>query len=331
MLESQLAKASSTSEARYHLLEENGGWSVWDLVSNSPAMFGGERLSGMHRLVASRLVALLNDVYGTSPTAHAPLEHRDAPFARRAYLRHTTGRNQNFRILRPSILTAISGEFSIAFADQRVVCKTGHSFVTVIDLPCVLTCVSEQPAEIATLPIHVMDMVPSETCYWRDPQPLFWVTESISSEIVPGSAANGLFLNRPSFLDAIVRASPTAALCAANDETCNTGKIRAACAHISANMDEPFTIGNEAHNVEMSMSSFAHHFKAIVGLSPGNYRKQYRMFHAGRLLSQQTMSVSAVAQYVGYFSARQFWTDFKSVWKRTPTEFRRQGMTVSHG
>jgi AraC-like DNA-binding protein len=331
MLESQLDKAGPVSEARYHLMEENGSWAVWDLVSDSPAMFGGERLTGMHRLVASRLVSLLNDVYRTSSTAHAPQAHRDAPFARRSYLRHGAGRGQNFRILRPSILTAISGEFSIAFADQRIVCKTGHSFVTAIDLPCILSCMSEQPAEIATLPIHVTEMVPSRTCYWRDPQPLFWVTQSISSEAFPGAGPNELFLNRLSFLDAIVRASPTAALCAANDETSNTGRIRAACAHISARMDEPFTIGNEANNVEMSMSSFAHQFKAIVGLSPGNYRKRYRMFHAGRLLSQQTMSVSAVAQYVGYFSARQFWTDFKFVWKRTPTEFRRQGMTVSHG
>jgi AraC-like DNA-binding protein len=80
------------------------------------------------------------------------------------------------------------------------------------------------------------------------------------------------------------------------------------------------------------MSSFSHHFKATVGVSPGNYRKMSRIFQAAYQIGQQAdghpTRISEIAREVGYRSHRQFSADFRSVWGQTPTQFRDQGLVV---
>jgi AraC-like DNA-binding protein len=333
MSKTMLAPDRPVADRRYGLRSDAMGWTVWDHTFAGPAMFGGETLAGLQRAAASQFLALLNEIYGSSPSERGGLRDRaDRDFSRHTLGEGAVGSAEHFWILRPSVLSVARGSVRISFAETQAICKAGQCFVTLIDLPCTVACISGEPADIVCLPIGEGDLVPPKPGFWRDPQPLFWATRPISHDLVSQADCSSASLDTPSFLDAVTRASPLTALCAASDRSGNASRMRNACAHISAHLNKPFAISSEARRLGMSMSSFSHHFKATVGVSPGNYRKMSRIFQAAYQIGQQAdgqaTRISEIAREVGYRSHRQFSADFRSVWGRTPTQFRDQGLVV---
>lgn len=70
--------------------------------------------------------------------------------------------------------------------------------------------------------------------------------------------------------------------------------------------DEPLRIGDLAARVNMSESSFHHHFRAVTAMSPLQYQKQLRLHEARRLLLMGQCDVATAAHRVGYESPSQF-------------------------
>lgn len=69
---------------------------------------------------------------------------------------------------------------------------------------------------------------------------------------------------------------------------------------------EPLRIADLAARVNMSESSFHHHFRAVTGMSPLQYQKQLRLHEARRLLLVGQCDVATAAHRVGYESPSQF-------------------------
>lgn len=83
----------------------------------------------------------------------------------------------------------------------------------------------------------------------------------------------------------------------------------------------------------MSRSPFAARFTALVGQSPMSYLKHWRLQLATQLLQDRTLSLSDIAERVGYESTAAFSRIFKREFGTTAAKYRRRatvgGMTAS--
>ena len=95
-----------------------------------------------------------------------------------------------------------------------------------------------------------------------------------------------------------------------------------AIASIRASIGQPLSVGALAERAGMSRSSFHAHFKAVTGLSPGQYQKDIRLLEARRLIIESDVSIASVAFDVGYESAAQFSRDYARKFGRPPRDDR---------
>lgn len=98
--------------------------------------------------------------------------------------------------------------------------------------------------------------------------------------------------------------------------------VARAIASIRASIDEPLSVAALAEHVGMSKSSFHAHFKAVTGLSPGQYQKDIRLLEARRFILEGKASISAVAFSVGYESPAHFSRDYTRKFGHPPREDR---------
>lgn len=102
--------------------------------------------------------------------------------------------------------------------------------------------------------------------------------------------------------------------------------IGAALGLIHKSPGKPWTVGMLAAQVGMSRSPFAARFVELVGQSPMSYLKHWRLGQAAKLLEDQTLSLSNVAERVGYESAAAFSRGFKREFGVAPAQYRRRGL-----
>ena len=86
---------------------------------------------------------------------------------------------------------------------------------------------------------------------------------------------------------------------------------------------ENWTVESLARAAGMSRSSFAAHFKAVVGKAPLDYLTQWRMHCAMRLLHLGNLAISEVSRQVGYESTAAFNRVFRRETAMTPGAFRK--------
>lgn len=98
-----------------------------------------------------------------------------------------------------------------------------------------------------------------------------------------------------------------------------------AIASIRASIDQPISVPALAESAGMSRSSFHAHFKALTGLTPGQYQKNVRLLEARRLIVESNRAMSAVAFDVGYESPAQFSRDYARKFGHPPREERNRG------
>jgi AraC-like DNA-binding protein len=72
----------------------------------------------------------------------------------------------------------------------------------------------------------------------------------------------------------------------------------------------------------MSKSSFHAHFKAVTGLTPGQYQKDIRLLEARRLVLEGKEAISSIAFDVGYESPAHFSRDYSQKFGHSPREDR---------
>lgn len=84
--------------------------------------------------------------------------------------------------------------------------------------------------------------------------------------------------------------------------------------------DEEFSIDGMATEMSMSRSTLYRRIKAITGMSPVDYLKNFRLEHAGKLL-KDGMRVQEVASMVGFTSSSYFAKCFRAKFGMIPKEY----------
>lgn len=88
--------------------------------------------------------------------------------------------------------------------------------------------------------------------------------------------------------------------------------------------DVNWTIHKLAEVAGMSRSSFAEHFRQVVGVPPLTYLTDYRLRLSARYLRLQENSISRISELVGYASDSTFSQAFKRVYGMSPRKYRQQ-------
>jgi len=102
--------------------------------------------------------------------------------------------------------------------------------------------------------------------------------------------------------------------------------IGAALGLIHKSPEKPWTVALLAVQVGMSRSPFAARFTEFVSQSPMSYLKRWRLQVAARLLRDGALSLSNIAERVGYASAAAFSRVFKHEFGVSPAQYRRKGV-----
>lgn len=89
--------------------------------------------------------------------------------------------------------------------------------------------------------------------------------------------------------------------------------------------EKQWTVPLLAAQVGMSRSPFAARFTALVGQAPMSYLKRWRLQLAARLLQNQALALSNIAEQVGYESTPAFSRVFKREFGVAPGRYRRTG------
>lgn len=89
--------------------------------------------------------------------------------------------------------------------------------------------------------------------------------------------------------------------------------------------ERTWTVAEMATGVAMSRSSFAARFTELVGEAPMQYVTNWRMHLAVDLLSEEGLTVAAVAERLGYTGEASFARAFKRVVGRAPGAVRSSG------
>ncbi len=104
--------------------------------------------------------------------------------------------------------------------------------------------------------------------------------------------------------------------------------LSAALSHMHGNPRHNWTVPELAQKACLSRSAFADRFTQTMGEPPLTYLTRHRMRLAARQLGGSTLSVSKVADLVGYASEAAFSQAFKREYGMTPSAWRDQRRLV---
>jgi AraC-like DNA-binding protein len=95
-------------------------------------------------------------------------------------------------------------------------------------------------------------------------------------------------------------------------------KIARAIDWLKENFMQPLRIDDLAAQVNMSTSTFHHHFRALTAMSPLQYQKWLRLNEARRLMLSENEDAAAAAFQVGYESPSQFSREYSRLFGNSP-------------
>jgi AraC-like DNA-binding protein len=87
---------------------------------------------------------------------------------------------------------------------------------------------------------------------------------------------------------------------------------------LKAHFTEPLRIEDLASQVNMSPSTFHHHFKTLTAMSPLQYQKWLRLNEARRLMLAEDQDATTAAFQVGYESPSQFSREYSRMFGAPP-------------
>lgn len=101
-------------------------------------------------------------------------------------------------------------------------------------------------------------------------------------------------------------------------------RLAPALKKLHARIDHAWTVGELAHAAALSRSAFFDRFTRTVGAAPMEYLLSWRMEIAKDLLRREGLSVSAVAERVGYGSTSTFSVAFSRQVGQSPSRYASQ-------
>ncbi|MFI5294469.1 MAG: AraC family transcriptional regulator N-terminal domain-containing protein [Thermodesulfovibrionales bacterium] len=87
---------------------------------------------------------------------------------------------------------------------------------------------------------------------------------------------------------------------------------------LKGNFTQPLRIDHLATQVNMSTSTFHHHFRAVTAMSPLQYQKWLRLNEARRLMLAENQDAATAAFQVGYESPSQFSREYSRLFGDSP-------------
>ncbi len=87
---------------------------------------------------------------------------------------------------------------------------------------------------------------------------------------------------------------------------------------LKSNFTRPLHIDDLAAQVNMSTSTFHHHFRALTSMSPLQYQKRLRLSEARRLMLAERLDATTAAYQVGYESSSQFSREYSRLFGAPP-------------
>jgi AraC-like DNA-binding protein len=87
---------------------------------------------------------------------------------------------------------------------------------------------------------------------------------------------------------------------------------------LKGNFTQPLRIDDLATQVNMSTSTFHHHFRAVTAMSPLQYQKWLRLSEARRLMLAENQDATTAAFQVGYESPSQFSREYSRLFGAPP-------------
>jgi AraC-like DNA-binding protein len=97
-----------------------------------------------------------------------------------------------------------------------------------------------------------------------------------------------------------------------------SNQIARAIDWLKKNFTQPLRIDDLASQVNMSTSTFHHHFRAVTAMSPLQYQKWLRLNEARRLLLIENQDATSAAFQVGYESPSQFSREYSRLFGAPP-------------
>ncbi|WP_090688698.1 response regulator transcription factor [Paraburkholderia phenazinium] len=120
----------------------------------------------------------------------------------------------------------------------------------------------------------------------------------------------------------------------ASDLTGNSVIVRAAIRHLSERLNNPPTVEQLARLVGTNEKRLSRAFRDNLGRTVFEYLRDERLRIAQRLLSGTPLSISSIADEIGFSSAANFATAFRERFGVTPStyreELRSQDLTSTH-
>lgn len=102
--------------------------------------------------------------------------------------------------------------------------------------------------------------------------------------------------------------------------------VTQAIAHIETHLTQRLTLDTVARAVHYSSYHLHHIFTSAVGITPHGYIQRRQLTEAAKLLVFSQKPILEIALASGYESQQAFTGIFKSMYKRTPLEYRRNGI-----
>jgi AraC-like DNA-binding protein len=97
-----------------------------------------------------------------------------------------------------------------------------------------------------------------------------------------------------------------------------SNQIARAIYWLKGNFTRPLRIDDLAAQVNMSTSTFHHHFRAVTAMSPLQYQKWLRLNEARRLMLAENQDATTAAFQVGYESPSQFNREYSRLFGAPP-------------
>jgi len=99
-------------------------------------------------------------------------------------------------------------------------------------------------------------------------------------------------------------------------------RIRHATDILADEINRPLALAELARRCGLSLSRFAHLFRAQVGVSPQHYLEKIRLERAAQLLRSTSLSIGEIAGESGYANAFYFSNRFKKAFRKSPSLYR---------
>lgn len=95
-------------------------------------------------------------------------------------------------------------------------------------------------------------------------------------------------------------------------------RVSQAIKWLNSHFEQPLRIDDLAREVNLSVSTLHHRFKAMTAMSPLQYQKQLRLQEARRLMLAEGLEASAAGYRVGYESPSQFSREYSRLFGAPP-------------